>query len=112
MKLYLVRLIENQEAVGLFWSNGGDELWWEVDQVTAPGDCEWTAIKRSAAVIWPDGGADRVAVDRDDDESFNMDGAEADAHLSEYVDGWRPLKWTAFNPAPPEFREALKGASA
>jgi hypothetical protein len=111
MKLYLVRIIENQEAVGLFWSSGGDELWWAVDQVTAPGDCEWAAVKGGIGVIWPDGGAGRIGVDRDDVKGFSMGGAEADEALSEHVEGFRPLTWTAFNGVPPEFREAV-GASA
>ena len=113
MKLYLVRLIENQEAVGIFWSSGGNDLWWEVDEVTAPGDCEWVVVKGNAAVIWPARGADRMGVDPDDEVGgFSMDGAEASESLGAYVDSWRPLKWTAFDPAPPEYREVLKAKAS
>lgn len=111
MKLYLVRLIESQEAVGIFWSSGGDELWWQADQVVAPGRCEWTIIRGSAGIIWP-GNADRVGVERELDDGFSMVGAQADNHLSDFVDSWRPLKWTAFDPAPPELREALKAKAS
>lgn len=52
MKLFAVRHRETHEAVGIFWSNSSEDLWWDIDAVTDPGICEVRVIKTPFAVVW------------------------------------------------------------
>lgn len=64
MPNFLVRVIENQEAVGFFAVEDLDELAILVDEVTDPSICEYAEIG-SGSVIWE--GAARKVPDPDHD---------------------------------------------
>lgn len=53
MKLFAVRGIGDNQAVGLFWAPNIDVAWWMIDEVTDPGTCEYCLVDAPAAVTWP-----------------------------------------------------------
>lgn len=61
MPCYLVRMIDNQEAVGVFVADDFDELIYVVDEVTDPSLCEYAEIN-NGGIMWPKGGARAVPV--------------------------------------------------
>jgi hypothetical protein len=52
MRLFAVRLIEDKQAVGFFWAIDSSSLWWMIDSVCDPGDCEYHRISDRAAITW------------------------------------------------------------
>jgi hypothetical protein len=55
MKLFAVRVIEDNIAVGLFFLSHVDNLFWAVDEICDPYACEYQTIKPPAAVFFNDG---------------------------------------------------------
>ena len=96
MRLYMVRLIRNKEAVGLFWSRGSEDLWSEVDEVTDPFVCEWAAVTTPCAVVWPTQTSITMGIDRDNDDENCMEGAESNGTLYDLMSGERRLRWKPF----------------
>jgi hypothetical protein len=52
MRLFAVRLIKDKQAVGFFWAPDSVSLWWMIDSVCDPGECEYRRIKDRAAITW------------------------------------------------------------
>lgn len=52
MRLFAVRLIKDKQAVGFFWAPDSISLWWMIDSVCDPGQCEFHRIKDRAAITW------------------------------------------------------------
>lgn len=52
MRLFAVRLMEHQQAVGFFWAPDRVALWWMVDSVCDPGLCEFVRVRDRAALVW------------------------------------------------------------
>jgi hypothetical protein len=54
MRLFAVRVIKDKQPVGIFWAPDPITLWWMIDSVCDPGDCEFVRIKDRAAIVWED----------------------------------------------------------
>jgi hypothetical protein len=54
MRLFAVRVIKDKQPVGLFWAPDPIALWWMIDSVCDPGECEYLRIKDRAAIVWED----------------------------------------------------------
>lgn len=52
MKLYAVRLIEDQQAVGFFWATDDQSLVAMVDCVVEPDHCEFQQVHEDGALVW------------------------------------------------------------
>ena len=52
MRLFAVRVIKDKQPVGLFWAPDPIALWWMIDSVCDPGECEYLRIKDRAAIMW------------------------------------------------------------
>jgi hypothetical protein len=52
MRLFAVRLIKDKQAVGFFWAPDPITLWWMIDSVCDPGECEYHRINDRAALTW------------------------------------------------------------
>ncbi len=77
VRLFAVRTFEGHEITGLFLAHNLEELWWQVDSVTDPCDCEYTPIDNSGWISWPNSGAKVVGEkqpDIDDDGNDASDG--------------------------------------
>ena len=93
MRMFMVRLVENKEPVGLFWAENLERLWWDIDEVTDPGQCEYVPIDRPVAVIWPDPmdgatigepfEADEATGESSDAEEANLEAVRAGVQWSE-----------------------------
>jgi len=89
-QLYAVRMIENREAVGLFWCARRD-LWWAVDEVTDPGVCEFVAVRGDASVQFPARGAD--VFDPETSEDFVTSPVFSEALYDAFGRKWRKLPY-------------------
>ena len=113
MKLFAVRGIGDNEAVGLFWAPDLETAWWMIDEITDPGDCEFCLVDAPAAVVWH-GDVPKMGVERSDEED-EADDREAFAREAsfEYAfddvlyrtinEGWTKVPYTAG-----EFPDILK----
>ena len=54
MKLFAVRMIEDQRPVGFFWVRDMHGLLIAVDNHLDPADCEYKSIRKETAVVWPE----------------------------------------------------------
>lgn len=64
MKLFVVRLIKDKQAVGIFWAADIDDLFMGVDEVVETMDCEFQIVTESSALVW-DGYVPALGVPRD-----------------------------------------------
>lgn len=72
MPCYLVRLIDDQEAVGLFSAEDMDTLFDLIDEVTDPALCECAEIS-DGGMIWPSGGARSIPIPLGDNDEDRED---------------------------------------
>jgi hypothetical protein len=98
VKLFAVRGIGDNEAVGFFWVNDMQELWFMIDEITDPGTCEFCEVNEPAAVTWA-GDAPAMGIQRKDVEDeindrdafareASFDYALGDALYGEIIKGW------------------------
>jgi hypothetical protein len=52
MKLYAVRIVDDKQPVGFFWSRDRATLALMIDAVTDPGACEFREIRSEAFIVW------------------------------------------------------------
>lgn len=52
MRLFAVRVIKDKQPVGFFWAPDAMALWWMIDSVCDPGDCECRRVRERAAIVW------------------------------------------------------------
>lgn len=82
MLLYAVRLIEDQQPVGLFWTPDLGCLWELVDTVCDPGACEYKPISRPAVIAWNHATTAKFGVQvSPDDEGDNDITPEEEANI-------------------------------
>lgn len=53
MKLYAVRMLEEHQAVGLYWCRSAEELNFLVDEMLNSWECEYKIINKPCAFVWP-----------------------------------------------------------
>lgn len=105
MKAYLVRVIDSQELVGLYWAKNEAGLYDLVDESCPPAHCEYTPLPEGG-IVWEET-APQVPFDMDD-EGESLDRREAWAHkfcftealhfkVYNFADDGR--KWTALDDA-------------
>jgi hypothetical protein len=89
MSAYIARIIGTNELVGFVIADNTEDLFWAVDEVTNPHECEYKRITRGG-VLWH--GVGEVYSTELDDEgtgftSTPLDGAElAEATFMQYED--------------------------
>jgi hypothetical protein len=99
MRLFAVRLIENKQAVGFFWAPDLVSLWWMIDSVCDPGECEYHQIDGIAAITWQ--GAVKATLGAgNDDKTGEMPALDElrreltfDFALEDYVTRAIPAEW-------------------
>lgn len=100
MNVYLVRMVDGKEAVGIFWARNLDDLWLVVDEITNPGDCECAKITKTGeagGVAW----AGRTeltfppAPEPDDDVDLRMAETSTTWSLCASILHADKLRWTA-----------------
>ena len=104
MRIYMVRMIETQELVGVYWVTRLSELKECVDEVANPLLVEFTEIHCVGGVKWDGPAPDAVHVDVTkfaDDEGGNplfetIDGASFSEAMWDCLDGakWLPFTFT------------------
>jgi hypothetical protein len=52
VKLYAVRIADDKQPVGFFWSRDRATLALMIDAVTDPGECEFREIRGEAFIVW------------------------------------------------------------
>jgi hypothetical protein len=102
MSTYLVRLVENKEAVGIFMAGNLDALWHSVDEMGDPQVCEYRRLGGSGlAIHWPAAGSGLFGVDGTgpDGEDVNLHDLAKGIEFSESLvraiqderSAWTPL---------------------
>ncbi|WGS18964.1 MULTISPECIES: hypothetical protein [unclassified Bradyrhizobium] len=93
--LFAIRCVDTKEAVGLYWAPDLETLWWMVEAIIDPDDCEYCVVDAPAAITWPGKvpaiGVERGEVDEDiealsRDVSFEF--ALSDVVGGEIIKGW------------------------
>ena len=104
MKLYIVRMVINQEIVGFFWARNPTCLWDDVDTVVSPTECEYQPVTGAAAVVFPSPGSARIGFDlpADDTEAEYITAEWRGLHGAAPCDRLRDYVFTAgkWNPFP------------
>ena len=65
--LFAVRCVDTKEAVGLYWAPDLETLWWMVEAIIDPHDCEYCVVDAPAAITWP-GKVPAIGVEREEDD--------------------------------------------
>ena len=79
MSTYLVRLQGGYELVGMFVADSRMALFWSIDEVTNPGQCEFCRLSDGDGVMFPLPGGGQMESCRikgitDDSAEINLDG--------------------------------------
>lgn len=108
---YVVRLAkepgEPAELVGLFVARDSNELYWLIDEVTDPSDCEYARAPNGFGITWADKGSGREVADLDlpDDlgpfSTIDCSGAGLNDNARLAWNSGR-LRWQAFESAAAE----------
>jgi hypothetical protein len=85
MRLFAVRVIEDKQAVGFFWTPDLTSLWWMIDSVCDPGGCEYRRIKDKAAIVWSDRVKATLGAGGNDSEEDGSEDSELLTELREKI---------------------------
>jgi hypothetical protein len=103
MPTYLVRLIDNQDLVGIFVARNVGQLAAAVDECTEPEDCEYIVLG-TGGIIWLSK-AIPIPIDLPEDESFDdpmpWDGASLTDSWWNYFYGLETDDWIPIDPDRP-----------
>lgn len=95
MNVYLARLIQNKEVVGLFAAENMRDLFWAIDEVTNPYECEWIEAPSGAGVCFHN--PNEPSTD-DWDEDITAAAAPSDVLLCAMLDTEEEdVDWQAFD---------------
>lgn len=96
MKIYLVRLKENREAVGFFWALNLGELWDVIDEVCDPNACEYAQFTHlgPGGIGWSGKTRNQFPPrERGEEIIFNMIGASTYGGAAEAMFFAKSLMW-------------------
>ena len=65
--LFAIRCVDTEEAVGLYSAPHLETLWWMVEAIIDPHDCEYCVVDAPAAITWP-GKVPAIGVEREEDD--------------------------------------------
>lgn len=68
MSIYVARIIENKEIVAIFSAKGELDIFWKIDRICNPYECEYARAKRMF-IGWPLPDAGAIDPDNEDDDA-------------------------------------------
>src|SRR5262252_8398018 len=104
MKLYAIRMIKDQQPVGIYWADGVEDLADSCDETAPPRLCEYVEIDKPGAVIFAGECGWQMGINCGESAS-DVEERAADIHnsgeivfadslnevLFDRVEGWRPF---------------------
>jgi hypothetical protein len=105
MNLYLVRIIDTKEILGIFFDKDHDDLCWSIDEFMNPNECEYAELEIPFSMVWLQIGTPKEPKGHFEDsdyEEWNFDGMSfgeyALGFLAELEDDEVEFKEVMFNP--------------
>lgn len=102
--LYLVRIVETKEILGIFYALDVDDLAWDVDEFVNPNACEYVELDPNFSMVWLRNGTPKKPkgyFEDDDYEDWDFDGMSFGEHaqgffadLEEDVVEFTPIEFT------------------
>tara|TARA_R110000868_G_scaffold402329_1_gene678562 strand:- start:554 stop:871 length:318 start_codon:yes stop_codon:yes gene_type:complete len=92
MSAYGVRLSEDHQAVGIFWAESLNDLFWAIDECCDPNECEIKKLK-AGGIMW-EGKVSMKFPDNGHGPHLTFDDASYSGQTYNDLDspdGWRPV---------------------
>jgi hypothetical protein len=87
MLVYLVRMKENKEVIGVFWGKDKTEIWWAIDEFAPADYCEYVTV-RSGGIAF---------TAKVEDDMFDISIEDCDGIGDSIVDALDKKNWKPVN---------------